>query len=47
MVLICPSEPTRERVIVNHVIVSHVIVECRGINHHHLKTHDIKFKFDL
>ena len=28
-VFICPSEPSRER-----VKVSHVIVECRVINHH-------------
>ena len=28
-VLLCPSEPSRER-----VKVSHVIVECRVINHH-------------
>ena len=30
-VLICPSEPSRERV---KLKVSHVIVECRMINHH-------------
>ena len=30
-ILICPSEPSRER-----VKVSHVIVECREINHHPL-----------
>ena len=29
MVFICPSEPSRER-----VKVSHVIVECKLINHH-------------
>ena len=29
MVLICPSEPSRER-----VKVSHLIVECRVINYH-------------
>ena len=28
-VLICQSEPTRER-----VKVSHVVVECRVVNHH-------------
>ena len=28
-VFICPSEPSRER-----VKISHVIVECRVINHH-------------
>ena len=37
-VLICPSEPSRER-----FKVSHVINECRVINHHPLFLHSSFF----
>ena len=39
LVMICPSESSRERVKVNHVIV-----ECRVINHNPYSCHFTKFK---